>query len=256
MLFPERCACGRVGVLPCRSCAAELVEASPFSVAGLDFCWAPFAYQGTAGELIRALKFGRNRAVVAWAAKVMTTGAARHTWVGPNAQRGSARRGQPAPLVVTWIPASEDGRRDRGFDQGELLARSIARRLGVPSRALLVRSPSRFSRQTRADREHRLTGPGLRLRSPVSNRLVDLMVLVVDDVITTGGSMTEAAQLLRHAGAPSIAGLALARADRAQLSPAVANPPRTSPGRVDVLGIPSKNGSQNQSSTDRIVTSS
>lgn len=263
MLFPVRCGCGRVGELPCRSCAAELTEAGPFSIPGLDFCWAPFGYEGTAGELIRAMKYGGNRAVVHWAVKELTVGAHRHTWSGSATRR--TIRTSPAPVLVTWIPASTEGRQRRGFDQGELLARSVARRLGLPSRALLTRPSSAVGSrsQTRANRRDRLDGPGLelarpafRMRSRVSNRLASLMVLIVDDVITTGSSMTEAASRIRAAGAVTVGGLALARADR-QPAPRSALLPAGSLLSEDPnLGIASANGRHNQSSPHRVVSSS
>ena len=98
--------------------------------------------------------------------------------------------------VVTWAPTSPARRRSRGFDQGELVARHVARQLGVPCRRLLVRSgPS--AAQTGRSRVERLNGPEFVARPGLDGR----RVIVVDDVVTTGATMRAAAAALRHAGA-------------------------------------------------------
>ncbi len=98
--------------------------------------------------------------------------------------------------VVTWAPTSPARRRSRGFDQGELVARHVARQLGVPCRRLLVRSgPS--AAQTGRSRVERLHGPEFVARPGLDGR----RVIVVDDVVTTGATMRAAAAALRHAGA-------------------------------------------------------
>ena len=107
------------------------------------------------------------------------------------------------PDVVTWVPADPGHRRERGYDQGQLLARRVARLLRRPARSLLVRDRSRP--QTGLDRRRRLDGPGLRARGPVRGT-----VLVVDDVVTTGGSLGAAARALRAAGAEGVLALTLA----------------------------------------------
>jgi predicted amidophosphoribosyltransferase len=75
--------------------------------------------------------------------------------------------------------------------------------LGVPSRRLLVRRGQRA--QTGLDRRARLAGPLLssRCRAPAH-------VLVVDDVVTTGGSLQAAARVLRGAGAERVQAAVLA----------------------------------------------
>lgn len=106
--------------------------------------------------------------------------------------------------AVTWIPTTPARRRERGFDHAQLLARHVARHLGLPLQRLLVRDGG--PPQTGRSRVERLDGPRLRpARSAVG------LVLAVDDVVTTGATATAAAAALRWAGADEVWVLAAAR---------------------------------------------
>lgn len=106
--------------------------------------------------------------------------------------------------VVTWAPTSSRRAAGRGFDQSELLARHVARRLNLPCRRLLERS--RGSAQTGRRRSERLHGPVFRSR-PLPRAQI---VLIIDDVVTTGATFAAAAHALRLAGAREVRSRAVA----------------------------------------------
>jgi len=110
-----------------------------------------------------------------------------------------------AGLVVTWAPTALRRRRQRGFDQAELLARAVARRRGLPVAALLRRRPGASQAGRRA--EDRWRHPGFR-----SSATAPPAVLLIDDVATTGATLAAAADALRRAGAEVVHGLVVARA--------------------------------------------
>ena len=151
-------------------------------IEGVDEMWAGWRHEGRAADCVRALKYGR-------VTKQVT----------PIADRMAATAPATRPAdVVTWVPCSPTRRRERGFDPAELLARAVARRLGLRARRLLRRLDD--EPQTARTLHGRLAGPELTVRS----RLRGGVVLVVDDVCTTGSTLRAAAAALREGGAEAV----------------------------------------------------
>ena len=101
--------------------------------------------------------------------------------------------------VVTWIPTLLERKNDRGFDHAELLARHVGGMLRKPARKVLRRTSS--GHQTGRSRLERLVGVSFVASPAVRER----RILLIDDVITTGTTMREAAQALVVAGASEVA---------------------------------------------------
>jgi predicted amidophosphoribosyltransferase len=157
---------------------------------GLVTCRAAVAYDaGAKGELVGLKNRGERARVTRWADEL-------------------ARLVPPVEgLVVTWAPTGDRRRRRRGFDQAELLARAVARRRGLPVVRLLRRLPG-VAQAGRTASERR-AGPVF-----VARRAWPGPVLVIDDVATTGATLSAAALALRGAGAEAVHGLVVARAPR------------------------------------------
>lgn len=156
---------------------------------GLDRCRSLLEYEGAGRELVARLKYRNARSVVAWLATGMAGLA--EEWVAAGAR-------------LTWAPTSPARRRQRGFDQAQILARAVAAELGTRAMPTLVRGDG-------PPQTGRLAGDRLRGVSFTALRPVSGTVIVVDDVLTSGGTMTAAADGLRAAGATSILGLTAGR---------------------------------------------
>lgn len=195
LLAPPLCwSCGapaaRDGPL-CRVCrrALRFLGPAPVVLCGLEV-WAPLAYDGPAGDLVRALKFhGATRIARAMAALIVA-----------NA---------PATMLagdLVPVPLHPARRRARPFNQAALIGSAISGRTGLALADCLRRAgPDR--RQVGRGRSARLTGPGAieaAARPPPT-------ALLVDDVVTTGATLAACAAALREAGSERIRAIAFAR---------------------------------------------
>lgn len=191
LVLPMTCAsCATPGRELCAGCAAELL-APPLGrhsprprPPGLPELVVARAYDGAARAALLAHKErGRLRLV------------------GPLGMAlGQALRvlELPQTALVVPVPSSRAAVRSRGFDHARRLAHSGARAAGLRSRPLLLpaRAVADQSGLTASGRAANLAG-ALRARRDLTG--VD--VVVVDDVVTTGATLVEAARALSAAGA-------------------------------------------------------
>lgn len=181
---------------PCEDCRESLCPAPILAVPdGLDACRALTCYAGVGRDLVTALKFTNRRSAVPWVA----------------GRLGVVLEGD-AIDVVTWAPTAAVRRRHRGFDQAEVLARQLGRVLDRPVERCLVRLPG--PPQTGRHRCERIHGPRFDVRRGIGRAVGGHRVGLVDDVVTTGATLTRAAGVLRANGATGVIGVAIARTPR------------------------------------------
>jgi ComF family protein len=115
--------------------------------------------------------------------------------------------------VIVPMPLHWKRRWIRGFNQSQLLAGEISRRLGVPViRAVRrVKETSPQAGLTNAKRRLNMRG-AFAIRQ--GTNLKNLRVLLIDDVLTTGATASACAKVLKRAGASHVAVAAIARTDR------------------------------------------
>ena len=110
--------------------------------------------------------------------------------------------------AVTFVPASATAYRNRGFDHADLLAHEVAGELGLPCVGMLQRPKSRDQRRlSRTARLANLEGS----MSALSEAGIPHTVIMVDDVCTTGATLSAAADALKKAGAETVWCLTFAR---------------------------------------------
>ena len=133
-------------------------------------------------------------------------------WVAARLAELAARQPEEfAADVVVPVPLHISRLRERGYNQAELIARPLAKRLHLPFRSyLLVRTRPRPDKLKLSSKERWSTVRGAyALRE--GNRVDNLRVLLVDDVFTSGATLDACARALRDAGAASVLGLTVAR---------------------------------------------
>jgi ComF family protein len=206
VLPPLCCACaapavGRAAL--CRRCRRRLGPppdgATP---AGLASCNAAVAYRGEAARWIHRFKYPRpGLAGLDPAAQGVCHALAREAAAG-----GAAR----AVELVVPVPLHPGRLRARGFNPAALLAGSVARELRAPrdpSAAARVRATASQTGLGRRARRRNVAGAFRAVPERVEGRRLCL----VDDVVTTGSTLSELARELRRAGALEVHAVCIAR---------------------------------------------
>ena len=161
---------------------------------GVDFGFssarAPLRYEGVGKEIVHALKYqGYMRVVGRLMAPLMV-----------EVLEGSFD-------AVTCVPLHRSRRRERGFNQAELMARAVAERIKVPfSVRLEAIKKTRDQVELTASERRRNVAGAFKARGPVRGN-----VLLVDDVFTTGATLGAGSDVLVRAGADEVHALSLCR---------------------------------------------
>jgi len=188
--FGERCwRCNRLipGSRTCESCRHTGSPAKVFIFTDHD---------GLARQLLTSYKFAHQRTAAGPIAKAMV-------------QTIRRQKGNLDEYLVVPVPTAASRRRQRGFGHTELLAKHIAWQLQLERREALRRLG--HTRQLGSSRQQRLSqlqdSFAVRRQSTVKGR----RILLIDDVLTTGGTIVAAAKVLRQAGAASVDALLFAK---------------------------------------------
>jgi len=114
--------------------------------------------------------------------------------------------------LITWVPLSVKRARDRGYDQAMLLALAVALALDDVAVETLVKKAHIQAQSSIEDREMRRANVSgvyeLKDRELVEGK----RILLIDDIITTGATLSECARTLLMGGAESVVCATLARA--------------------------------------------
>lgn len=201
LVFPVKCPfCGKVQDVPgiCPACMKSLPWTDEaYGLRELDpglFCAAPLWYDGPVREGIRRFKFRGG------------VGAAGP--LGELIAQVTAERFSGEFDVVTWVPVSAKRLRQRGYDQARLLAESACKLWGVTPEPLLRKirdNPAQSSLESVEERRKNTEGVYESAGNSSGKR-----ILLIDDVCTTGSTLSSCASVLREAGAAEIVCVAAA----------------------------------------------
>lgn len=193
--------CGRPFVSP----LALDVQGSPLchicrrGLYDFDFARSYAAYAPTMAGAVMLLKYQEVTALATW-------------FAGNLRQTFEQHREMYLADVVVPVPVHTSRLRERGYNHAELIAKPLARSVGLPCRSyLLVRSRPRPDKLRLTLRERwRSVRGAYTIRYGL--RVDKLRVLLVDDVLTTGATLDACSRALRKAGAAKVVALTVARA--------------------------------------------
>lgn len=203
LLFPPRCVLCR-GLLEknetdlCRACRIEVpvYPSGKRSAQFLDSFAAVWYYEGSVRESLLRFKFRGARSYAPAYGRMLAM---------------KIQKEHPEGFdVLTWIPVSPLRKLRRGYDQVELIAGAVGKELGmIPVRTLKKvrhnRPQSRIS--DAAARRANVLGA---YRETNREAVAGKRVLLLDDILTTGATASEAARVLKTAGAREVHGAAVA----------------------------------------------
>jgi ComF family protein len=195
-LFPRLALAGQAQLL-CRACQLHTYAFERARSFGL--------YDGALIRAILMLKFEQVLPLGEWFAQRLAE---------------IARREGPAMAadVVVPVPLHKVRQKERGYNQAALISKPLARKLGLPHKALLLtRTRPRPDKQVLSLEERWQSVRGAFATRPGS-QVDKLRVLLVDDVLTTGATLDACARALLESGAKAVLGLTVARAARNPLS--------------------------------------
>lgn len=197
LLFPPKCPfCRKVLDRPgiCPKCEAALpwtedADGLREGPGGLR-CAAPLWYEDLAREGILRYKFQGASALA--------------EPLGGLIVQCAAERFSGGFDTVTWVPVSRKRLRERGYDQAELLARAACRLWDTEPVRLLVKTehnPAQSGIHDAAARRANVLG----VYQPAEpEKIRGKRILLVDDICTTGATLTECVRVLRDAGAEDV----------------------------------------------------
>src|SRR5665811_2300255 len=229
MALPTTCGgCGAPGATWCALCARETILAAyaggPRRVSptpcpvGYPPTWAATPYDAAARAALVAFKDGDRRDLKTVLAVMLSDALAAALAADPGLR--TVLTSGNGPVFVVPVPSSPAAVRRRGDAPLELLTRAAVREVGLSSRELIVSPALRLRRRVadQAGLDHRQRASNVECAMQVRPRwrtsIGGVGCLLVDDVLTTGATLVEAARALRAGGAGHIAAATVAATQR------------------------------------------
>lgn len=196
LLYPPKCTfCGRLLTETehdiCKKCRASLPVAEQSFKRGMYYteCLSVYYYEQFVAQSVRRFKFAGMEQYAGLYGRL----------IGMLLLRNKTEFD-----ILSWVPISDKRRRKRGYDQSLLIAQAVARELRVECVRTLqkIKDNQPQSRQHDAAARHANVMNAYRAVEP--QRFRGKRVLLIDDVVTTGATLSECSRVLRTAGAESV----------------------------------------------------
>lgn len=206
LIYPPKCMwCHRLlpssDTITCGRCEDRLseYEGAARKVTFFEHAAVSFYYEGNVREAVMRYKF--------YGMQFYSTEFAKHLSARVRAELSGTYD------MISWVPCSRMRRWTRGFDQSQLLAQAMAEELGVPCVCTLKKirnTPKQSKQRSEAARRANVLGA---YKAVEPERFSGKRILLIDDVLTTGSTMSECGKTLRMAGSgnPVCAAIAAAR---------------------------------------------
>lgn len=208
LLFPPRCVFCRNLLKDdqnglCSKCQGNLPwilgQAAEQKPEFISLCVSPLWYQGNVRESIHRYKFSNHSGYADFYGRLIAQCVHDHL--------------ENSFDLITWVPLSARSMRIRGYDQAMLLAQAVSRELeeqtAIKTLHKIRNTKAQSSLKDDAARKANVLG-SYEICAP--NAIKGKRILLIDDVVTTGSTLSECARVLLTHGAADVVGATLARA--------------------------------------------
>lgn len=205
LMFPPRCAfCRKIlkrgerGM--CRDCRTSISRTEAGGLKNGEFfsaCYSPLYYEDKVRESILRFKF-----------KDLSTYADIYGELIADCIRDNLAGRYD---IITWVPLSIQRKKKRGYDQAMLLAMSAALKLDDVAAELLIKHTDVPAQSGIGDASKRRANISGVYKVTDEDLVRDKRVLLIDDIVTTGATLSECAKTLKLAGAEEVLCCTLAR---------------------------------------------
>lgn len=197
LLYPTKCILCRRKLPPgipsiCPSCQATMPTAVGVQTNGDYYskCVSALHYTGQVRDAIRRYKFGGAQIY--------------HIAFGELVAERIYEDLDGKYDVLSYVPLAKDRKRQRGYDQTKLIAENVSERLRIPCVNVLKKRRGVGAQSLTDGREERRANIAGAYTVIDSELLRGKRVLLIDDVVTTGATLSECAKTLLLAGAEDV----------------------------------------------------
>ena len=191
LIFPPRCVlCGKIvsyGGQICDKCSTEAVKACTNKriyipkLGKIIGCYAPFQYKNSIRKAIINFKFYGKKELVEFFANIIAK-----QFLEIHSYNFD---------IITCVPLSKQRKKLRGYNQSELLAKAVSKRLNVPYKECLekIKDNNEQHRLNEKDRQKNVKNVYI-----VKNKqnIYKKSILIIDDIVTTGATLGECASVM------------------------------------------------------------
>lgn len=206
LIYPPKCMfCGEVlhSGKVCMECEKTLPYTKGDSVHQrfpyVNACYSPLYYEDGVREAVLKFKFGHREFYSVKFGEIMSECAEKNLDCG-------------GIDVISYVPLSRKRQKQRGYNQAKLLAKEISKRTDIPLASTLKKIKNIPAQSGIKDAKIRRANVIGVYSVPNAEKVRDKTVLLIDDVVTTGATLSECARTLKRAGADKVYCLSIARA--------------------------------------------
>jgi len=206
LVFPPKCVfCRRILTkdedMICRHCESRLPRTdSHRRLKNGMICVSPLRYDGPVRDSVHRFKFGGK----SFYAKAYAALMAEEVRTLPEGQWD----------VISWVPLSKKRLRERGYDQAFLLARELGEHFEKQPVSMLKKTKHTRAQSTLTDSRDRFSNVKDVYAPLEPEKIAGKKILLVDDVITSGSTLSSCRKVLMEAGAAGVTGVTLASAGK------------------------------------------